>query len=63
MDFRTQVFVKDPEMYQKMFNEEDEGFLDEENIEHMVPTSEEELSSMMRQLRSEGIISQIIWAV
>ena len=57
MDFRTQVFVKDPEMYQKMFNEEDEGFLDEENIEHMVPTSEEELSSMMRQLRSEGIIS------
>lgn len=56
MDFRTQVFVKDPEMYQKMFNEDEEEFLDDDNIEHIVPTSEEELSSMMRQLRSEGII-------
>jgi hypothetical protein len=57
MDFRTQVFVKDPEMYQRMFNEDEDEFLDEDNIENIVPTNEEELSSMMRQLRSEGIIS------
>jgi len=57
MDFRTQVFVTNPEMYQKMFSEDLEEFVDEDEIEHIVPTSEEELSSMMRQLRSEGIIS------
>jgi hypothetical protein len=42
-------------MYGKLFKEEE--VVDEENIEYIVPDSEEELRKMMRQLKSQGIIS------
>ena len=55
VDFKNQVFVANPEMYDRLFNEE--PVIDENEIEQIVPDSEEALNKMMRQLKAEGIIS------
>jgi predicted transcriptional regulator len=55
LDFKNQVFVSNPEMYDRLFNEE--PVIDENEIEQIVPDSEEALKKMMRQLKAEGIIS------
>lgn len=55
IEFKNQVFASNPELYLELFKEEDksEGY----EIEEIVPTSEVELQSMLRQLKNEGIIS------
>jgi len=55
IDFKNQVFISNPEMYDRLFNEE--AVVDENEIEQIVPDSEEALKKMMRQLKAEGIIS------
>lgn len=54
-NFKNQVFASNPEMYTEIFKEDVTP--DEEEIEYLVPDSEEELRKMMRQLKSQGVIS------
>ena len=55
IEFKNQVFASNPELYLELFKNEDKK--EEYEVEEIVPTSEVELQSMLRQLKSEGIIS------
>lgn len=55
IDFKNQVFASNPEMYLELFKDEKKE--DEFEIEEIVPENEGDLQSMLRQLKSEGIIS------
>lgn len=48
-------------MYLELFKDEKKE--DEFEIEEIVPENEGDLQSMLRQLKSEGIISQLVWSI
>jgi len=54
--FKTDVFVGNPSLYQKMFGE-DSKYLDEDEIEHVVPENDQDFNKLMRELRNVGVIS------
>lgn len=53
--FKTDVFVANPDLYQKIFGEES-NYLDDNEIEHVVPEDDKEFNKLMRELRQVGII-------
>lgn len=53
--FKTDIFVHNPHLYQKMYGEQS-NYLDEEEIEHVVPDSDKEFNKLMRELKQAGII-------
>ena len=54
-NFKNQVFAANPTMYLELFK--NEGKDEEFEVEEIVPSTEEDLEKMMRQLRAEGVIS------
>lgn len=49
------LFANDVELYDQMFGEKSE-FLDEEDIEHVVPESDEDFNKLIKEMRQIGII-------
>lgn len=56
IDFRTNIFASNPELYQEMFKEEKFESPEDLDIEELVPESEADVHRMLSQLKREGVI-------
>lgn len=55
-DFKNTVFANSPDLYKKLF-QTDESYLDEEEIDHIAPESDEDFEKLMRELKQLGVIN------
>lgn len=55
-DFKHQVFANNPPLYKQLFADEDT--LDEDEINYVTPKDESEFNTMLKDLKSFGIIDQ-----
>ena len=56
-EFKQRVFAGSPHVYKQMFGEEEseQQYLEPDQIRNVVPQSDEEFQSMMKELKSFGI--------
>jgi hypothetical protein len=54
-EFKQRVFIASPDIYQEMFGSQEQEYLDPEEIQNVVPQSEEEFAAMMRELQKSGL--------
>jgi len=53
-DFKYQVFANNPSLYKDMFDED--KVVDEEDLDYITPEDDSEFKTMLRELKSYGVI-------
>jgi len=54
-ELKNLVFANNPNLYNKIFGEES-NYLDEDEIEHVVPESDADFNKLMQELKNVGAI-------
>ena len=54
-ELKNLVFANNPNLYNKIFGEES-NYLDEDEIEHVVPENDADFNKLMQELKNVGVI-------